>query len=151
MKDFEGFNTAVAGYGSFHNRAYTTNEHGPSQNERCKFPFTETISTKGDSGRSVEKPQTASYKSCISVANTAAKTPTCQELINIVRIGHPFPQFSVVLITENEITVRHNCTDGRFQRCHAHENTKHNSTMCKLNLIYQPTIEEQIKYSYGEI
>ena len=114
LRKLGGFNATVAGWGSFHDIKCTTNEHGPSQNERCEFPFKEnTLSEKQEFG----SVQTVTYNSCTYAANPGTKNPVCKDFYHNVHKLHPFPKFPVLLEAENETVVCHNNTHGRFGWC----------------------------------
>ena len=127
MEALGGFNGTVAGWGTFHDIKCTTNEHGPSQNERCKFPFEEKTLPKNGSGTSDEKTETVSYNSCTFAGNPATKNIACKEFYHNMHKLQPFPKFPVVLKTENRTIVCHNNTHGRFGWCRTQKNAKDNS------------------------
>ena len=118
-KDLGGLNATVAGWGAFHDLKCTTNEHGPSQNERCQFPFIERTKSKngGDDDNSV------TFNECTYAPNPGTKYPACHDFYLSMHNLRPFPKFPITLQTENETLVCHNNTHGRFGWCRTLENS----------------------------
>ena len=104
----------VAGWGSFHDIKCTTNEHSPSENERCVFPFKEQPAVEGDQ---LSNNKAVTYKSCTYAANPSTKIPVCREFYKHVHTLKPFPRFPILLESENKTVVCHNNTHGKYGWC----------------------------------